>query len=148
MGATTAVQSGLSSYIYSRDQVIAFYLAQEAFEQIRNLRDQNSIAGDNWLSGIAEVSSDPCYFGKSCRLSITESNAPVECPSAGACPVLRTDPTNGFYGYNSSWTSTNFTRDISLTSISSDEVAVTVTITWPRGGSNVSFRARENLFNW
>ena len=37
-GTLTAIQTGLSSYIFSKDQIIAFYLAQEGFEQIRNIR--------------------------------------------------------------------------------------------------------------
>ena len=40
-GATAVVQTSLSSYIFSKDQIVSFYLAQEAFEQIRNLRDEN-----------------------------------------------------------------------------------------------------------
>ena len=38
-GTMTAVQSGISSYTYSKDQIAAFFLAQEAFEQVRNMRD-------------------------------------------------------------------------------------------------------------
>ena len=55
IGASAAVSSGLSSYIFSKDQIIAFYLAQEGFEELRNIRDENALMGANWLSGIAET---------------------------------------------------------------------------------------------
>ncbi|MEK7147951.1 MAG: hypothetical protein AAB758_01495, partial [Patescibacteria group bacterium] len=56
--------------------------------------------------------------------------------------------TTGFYGYNSSWTQTVFRREIQLTSISADEVAVTVTVNWSKGLVNKQFKARENIYNY
>ena len=47
-GATSAIQTGISSYIFSKDQIIAFYLAQEGFEQIRNIRDENGLKKISW----------------------------------------------------------------------------------------------------
>jgi hypothetical protein len=143
-----AVSRGLSSYIFSKDQITAFYIAQEGFEKFRNMRDENALNGRNWLSGIAENSSDPCYFGNACTVSPVESVGATRCSAPGSCAVLRQDPTTSVLGYNASWTATPFTREISLASVSSDEVAVTVTVTWTKGGAARTFRARENLLNW
>ena len=149
IGATSAAQSGLSSYIFSKDQVAAFHLAQEGFEQIRNLRDENWLSGANWLTGIADTLSDPCYFGNACTVSPVETSLPARCASGpGACPKLRQDSETGFFGYNSSWPETIFTREIVFDSINENEVAVTVTIRWSKGIIDREFRARENLFNW
>ncbi|MEK7227697.1 MAG: hypothetical protein AAB641_02285 [Patescibacteria group bacterium] len=149
VGATTAVQSGISSYIFSKDQIIAFYLAQEGFEQIRNIRDENRLNNRNWLAGIAENSGDPCYFGSACTVDPIASSAASRCTSGpGNCPVLKQDATLGFFGYNAAWPATIFKREITLTSINSDEVAVTVTVNWAKGGSSRQFKARENLLNW
>ncbi|MEK7461476.1 MAG: prepilin-type N-terminal cleavage/methylation domain-containing protein, partial [Patescibacteria group bacterium] len=60
-GTASAIQTGISSYVFSKDQIIAFYLAQEGFEQIRNIRDENGLLNQNWLAGISSNSSDPCY---------------------------------------------------------------------------------------
>ncbi len=145
-GTMTAVQSGLSSYIFSKDQIVAFYLAQEGFEQVRNIRDENRLNGEDWLQGIAASAGDPCYFGKHCQVSPAESSALTTC--SGSCPKLRQSGSTGFYGYNSSWSETIYQRDISLTQVGADEVAVTVTMTWSKGIVTREFRARENLFNW
>ncbi len=148
VGATSAAQTGLSSYIFSKDQIIAFYLAQEGFEWLRAARDENVLNSRPWLVGITSVSSDPCYFGNSCTISSIESIVPTRCSAPGACPALRQNPSNSFYGYNSSWTLTPFTREISIMPLSADEIAVTITVSWSKGGVSREFKGRENLFNW
>jgi len=147
--ATSAVQSGISSYIFSKDQIISFYLAQEGFEQIRNIRDENRLNSRNWLAGIAENGSDPCWFGSACTVDPIVSAVPSRCTSGpGNCPVLRQDTVTGFFGYNAAWPATIFRREITLTSINADEIAVTVTVNWSKGTVSRQFKARENLLNW
>ncbi len=149
VGATSAIQSALSSYVFSKDQIIAFYLAQEGFEQIRNIRDGNQINNRAWLAGIASGAADPCYFGSACTVDPIASSAATRCASGpGNCPFLRQNTTTGFFGYNAAWPATPFRREITIASINADEVAVTVTVNWAKGGTNRQFKARENLFNW
>lgn len=148
IGATTAVQSGISSYIFSKDQIVAFYLAQEGFEQIRNLRDENRLAGRHWLSGIAETTNDPCYFGSACTVSPVETSELSRCSSPGSCPNLRQDAATGFFGYNAAWPVTIYRREIELSSVNTDEVAITVTVNWLKGILTRQFKARENILNW
>jgi prepilin-type N-terminal cleavage/methylation domain-containing protein len=153
-GAFTAAQNGISSAIYSKDQIIAFNLAAEGAEQIRNLRDENGIKGQNWLTGIANSSGDPCYFGKVCTVDAVNTDVngkPIMAACSGAlgtCPVLKQDPTNGFYGYASGWTDTTFKREISLTSINSHEISILVRVSWSKGLVNRQFDIKENLFDW
>jgi type II secretory pathway pseudopilin PulG len=148
IGATMAVQTGLASYTFSKDQIIAFYLAQEGFEQIRNIRDANQINNRPWLTGLAAVSSDPCYYGQACLVDPTATAIAVRCASPGNCPFLHQDSVNGFYGYTSAWPTTRFRREITLSSVNSEEIAVTVTVNWTKGSATRQFKARENLFNW
>lgn len=147
-GASSAVQTGISSYIFSKDQVVAFYLAQEGIEHIRNTRDQNGLTGVNWLESVASDSGEPCYFGNSCTIDAT-TNELSRC-SAGpeSCPVLRQDPETGLFGYDSDWEPTQFRRSVTLTSISEDEVSILVEVDWSKGVTDREFRARENIFNW
>jgi len=55
-------QSGLRAAFVSRDQITAFYLAQDVIEYVKNTRDNNSIsiingdAGAFWLNGL-----DDCF---------------------------------------------------------------------------------------
>jgi len=147
-GAASAIQSGISSYIFSKDQTIAFYLAQGGFEQIRNIRDENSLTGEDWLTGLASVSGDPCYFGQSCIVDPINSNQATRCDGPGECPVLRQESGTGFFGYDGSWDPSIFTREISLASINDHEVAITVTVSWSKGIVSREFKARENILNW
>lgn len=150
-GTASAIQTGISSYIFSKDQIIAFYLAQEGFEQIRNIRDENGLLNQNWLTGISSNSSDPCYFGNACIVDPLDSGGVfVERCSAGPgnCPVLRQNASTGFLGYDSSWPATIFRREITLTQINANEVSVQVTVNWSKGLVNRQFKAKENLLNW
>jgi len=148
-GTLTAIQTGLSSYIFSKDQIIAFYLAQEGFEQIRNIRDENGLRSQNWLTGISANSSDPCFFGNACTVDPVSANVPIRCTSGpGNCPLIKQDPTTGFFGYNALWTDTIFKRQIILTQINADEISITVTVNWSKGTVNRQFKAKENLLNW
>lgn len=154
----SAAQSGLSSSIESRDQIAAFYLAQEAVEMVRNVRDENSLERINnsavyWLAGIAETPSDPCYFGSSCTVDAV-TNTFSTCPSGpGSCGNLRQDtvatsPTYGMYGHDSTWSLTNFNREISLSQNTADELNVAVTVEWTKGGVTKSFRISEIIRDW
>jgi prepilin-type N-terminal cleavage/methylation domain-containing protein len=148
-GTSRAVQQGIYSYTFSKNQITAFYLAQEAIEVIRNRRDQNALANTpSWLTGISVNSADPCWFADTCRVDAI-ANTIVKCPSSG-CPVLRQNLSNGFYGYTSSWTASPFTRTVRLESVGVDEVTLIVTITWTQklGLPDKVFIARENLLNW
>ena len=148
-GAASAIQIGISSYIFSKDQIIAFYLAQEGFEQVRNIRDENGLKSQNWLTGISANSSDPCYFGNACIVDPVNSNIPTRCSAGpGNCPVLRQDASTGFFGYEPSWSATIFRREIVLTEINADEISILVTVDWSKGIVNRQFRAKESLLNW
>jgi prepilin-type N-terminal cleavage/methylation domain-containing protein len=149
IAATSAIQSAISSYIFSKNQIIAFYLAQEGFEQIRNMRDENSLADRDWLTGFALNPSDPCYFGEACTVDPIFSNVPIRCLSGeSSCPVIKQNPVTGFYSYNSSWAETPFRRSIVLQQVNANEISVTVTVDWSKGLIQRQFKARENLFNW
>lgn len=148
ISASSAVSTGISSYIYSKDQITAFYLAQEGFEQIRNIRDENNLEGAHWLSGITEVANDPCYFGQACTVSPVETTLAIRCPAPGSCSYLRQEVATGFYGYNGIWPLTVFKREITITSVSANEISVKVTINWSKGSATRQFTVSENIHNW
>lgn len=55
-------QNGLRAAFYARDQVTAFYLAQDAIEFVKNRRDHNALEGkQQWLDGLVDRGSGyPC----------------------------------------------------------------------------------------
>jgi len=148
-GTTTAIQTGLSSYLFSKNQIIAFYLAQEGLEQIKNIRDENGLMNNtHWLTNIAKNPPDPCDFGKVCTVDPVNSNVPIYCGADDECEYLRQDAITGFYGYDNNDPLTNFKREITLTEISDDEVVVTVTIDWTKGLTSRQFKVTGSLFDW
>ncbi len=146
----TAVQAGLQSSVNVKDTITAYYLAQEGMELIRNIRDDNalnSISGgaNTWLTGLASVGGDPCYFGKIC---IIDSKTKIASTCSGTCPAIKQD-SNGLFGYVSG-TATKFRRDIQfmeLVPAYTDEKMVYITIYWTSGGVAKSFQVTETLFN-
>mgnify|MGYP007122130463 CR=1 FL=1 len=66
-GPLTIAQKGLTAAVYARDQVTASFLAQDAMEYMKNMRDYNVKAGVGgvnplgWLTGFIFCSpSNPC----------------------------------------------------------------------------------------
>jgi type II secretory pathway pseudopilin PulG len=149
----SAVQSGISTSRQSKNEIISFYLAQEAIEFVRNKRDGNILNGDNWLSGFGQP-SDPCGGGRFCSVDAI-NNSLVACPSGnGTCPNVTqylTNPSSsqyGLYSMDASWTRTIFNRQVQVTAIGADQAQVSVTVSWVEGVSPRSFKATEILANW
>lgn len=160
-GVFTSIQQSLSQATMSKDEVKAYYLAQEAMEMIRNIRDTNRLtridtgSGD-WLDGISSVGTDPCYFGKVCKVDATGPSLIYlsYCGTDwGDCPFLNQDSATYIYSYGSG-DATKFKREVKIERVRDDalgnpvEIAVIVRITWSKGIINRSFEAKTYLLNW
>lgn len=136
-GPMIIAQKGIGSAIYARDQITASYLAQEAVEYVRNVRDTNRINGTSWLSPFTELSCLETGLGEKCQIDaryadFTAAGAIQAC-SGGTCPRLSYDTVNRLYGYGSGsdWRQTPFTRTIVLDNrASSKELKISVTVSW------------------
>jgi len=159
LGTFTAVQNSLQQSTFAKDQITAFYLTQEAMEYVRNVRDTNGLASIssvlgggspvNWLHRLSENAGDPCYFGKTCMIDSPQDTITECAGGAGSCPVINEDSVTGLFGYNGSWPTTHFKRELSFQKISAGdtEVAVTVTISWTSGSFSKTFQVQQLLFN-
>ena len=149
-GVFSAVQQSLSQAIIAKDEVKAFYLAQEAIEIIRNKRDTNQLSkintgSGNWLDGIVGVSD--CSIGGICKVDAYAADKIQSCVTN--CENLRQNQTTFLYGYDGSWVATNFKREIQIESINANEISVTVRISWTKGSlPPFVFKAKTHLFNW
>ena len=123
----------------SKNQIVAFHLAQEAMEFVRNKRDSNVFAGLDWLDGFG-----PCLSLEGC---VIDSYAGTVSACGGACPVIRHDPASGLYNY-ALGDDQVFTRKTRIISITSDEIKVTSELSWLEIFSNHSFTLEEHLFKW
>lgn len=162
-GPLLIAQKGIGSAIYARDQITAFYLAQEAVEYIRNIRDTNRIQGLWWLrqfcgessctavNGTYKIDTTYANFNQAAD-GTPNANAIAQC--VGACPVLQFDTTNKLYGYGTSGgpsVPTIFTRTITINNTSKpDEAAVSVSISWHTNlfAPLRTFSVKEYLFNF
>jgi type II secretory pathway pseudopilin PulG len=129
----TIAQKGLSSAVYSKNQMIASYLAQDAIEYVKNVRDQNFIANIgnpnpvDWLNGLDKCKS-------SCQVDTVVDNGDGEIKAISDDPkgLLAKDSTNGFYGFTG--TPTNFKREINIKETKANVSAlITATSSWNGG---------------
>ncbi len=169
------VANGLSDAIFAREEVTAFYLAQDAMEQIKNIRTENALHksadGPNnqsqlqWLTHIPPADSTPYYIDSSgtfisCAEAPTNNDPTLFDSSITKqeleCPLLNIDSgpdtTNtGLYGYNPAWTPTGFMRTVTILPINGhgdNEVQVQVDIYYSKGNIHRAFRLKENIFDW
>ena len=162
-GVFSAVQQSLLQASTSKNEIKAFYLAQEAVEIIRNTRANNQLAKlnglpNNWLNGISENSNDPCYFNKVCRVDVTPVPPSLtRCSEIDnkwdSCPLLKQDPNTFLYNYDTG-NNTSFKREVQIELVKTDlsgnpiEIAVAVKISWAEGLTPMSFKVKTLLFNW
>ena len=161
----TSVQMSLKISNNVKNQVTAFYLAQEALEFIKNVRDENALhslenpGSVNWLHGLAENSNDPCWYGgggvsqKTCTIDSAKgiSGGGVSACSGGfgSCPNLNQDSSTGLFGYTSggTWVPTNFKREIQITYAGADGIIVTIRMQWYSGSTPKSFTVSGSVYN-
>lgn len=158
----------IRSSVESRDNVSAYYLAEEAIEVIRNRRDtrslQNDISDATWLSDITggELCTNANNPPSLTTCFMTHDSPGVyrftQCPS-GVCPALAFDPGGSvIYGGNTGAANSKFTREIYLQTAAQDgstdlnglanrEVDLFVTVKWKDRGRNKQLKLVERLHN-
>lgn len=153
-GPLTLAGRGLHATVVAKDQDSAFYLAQDAIEYIRWVRDTNKLRSAGWLVGLENCTSaagtTACYINSLAH--VVSSCGAATCPTA-----INYDSTNNYYTYStgSGIQPSIFTRTVRITDVPcggsacTDEKAVTVIVSWRDQGSIVrSVTVRENIFSW
>ncbi|HEV8677653.1 MAG TPA: type II secretion system protein [Candidatus Paceibacterota bacterium] len=160
-GPLSIASRALNTSLVAKDQITAFFLAQDAVEYVRFVRDTNTLEGNDWLSGTggatAGIDLTPCQGASGCYVDSTMAvsgvaDTPTACDSGSGCPVMYYDNTNSRFTYDtggSNVSKTLFTRTILLNNISATEQQLTVTISWSDlGGVTRRVNVYENLFQW
>lgn len=150
-GPLTIASKGLLAASVARDQITAFYLAQDAVEYIRYNRDSNKLQSASWLTGLENcISADG---STTCYMDSLATNPATPTVCTGTCPIMSYDSVNGYFNYPSTGgtpTPQRFTRTISITTPvggRADEAEVRVTVSWQDNNPH-SVTMRENIFNW
>jgi prepilin-type N-terminal cleavage/methylation domain-containing protein len=164
-GAFTAIQTSLSQSTIAKDEVKAFYLAQEATEIIRNKRDNNQLLNVqngptvSWLDGITEGAGSCPFSTISDKHTCTVDAVNFQIADCGgdwgSCSeYLKQDPNTLLYSYTSG-NQTVFKREIQIELVNTDsetgepsEIAVTVRVYWVKGLITKEFKAKTLLFDW
>lgn len=156
-GSLTVASQSIASAALARDQTIAFWLAQDAMEYIHNARDTNILQeGMPWLNNLGFCNS---AGGGVCQIDTTmpytEFLAINLCINHAACDPLLYDSEDKLYSYSDTETATEtiFTRSASYEYLppgieSSDEVVVTVTVSWESRLPTKSIVMKKTMLNW
>jgi prepilin-type N-terminal cleavage/methylation domain-containing protein len=135
--ALTAIFSlltnNLKDAVLVEHNFIASGLVQEGVEVVRNIRDSD------W------------YTGNPFGTAIPDGSYRVQWNSQALLPFadlfLKKDSGNGFVSYDTG-SDTIFKRTITISTVSSVEKMVLVSVTWDERGRPRSVSAEEHLFNW
>lgn len=129
----TLTMQSLSSAFYARDQITASYLAQEALEGVRAVRDSNALYTS--LSDTPKDLMEGIPVGEDFTVDMSKfvDGKPVLNDCNGACGPLTTsddpDPSRAsFYGYGYA-KNTAFTRTVSVCFVQSNGTCATTPVT-------------------
>lgn len=138
-GPLSIAAKSIQSAYHARDEVTASYLAQEAIEYVRAIRDQNSLTGQSWLTGLSACVDQNC---------VVDFPLLTATACSGTCPALKVNSA-GLYNQGTGDTSI-FTRTLKMQSIAGrpDELNVQVVVSWSTGSIKRSFTVYERIFNW
>jgi len=159
-GPMVFASNALQASYYSRDQITAFYMTQEAMELVKNIRDQQGLTSteDDWL-GILR----PCVGGNNiCSVGYVSTDlSPITvspCSSVAACEVRKT-VSNGItyfgHGVSADWEGTGYFRTVHIeekqcngSGTDCKEAEVTISIEWKSGRLTRDFTVTETIYDW
>jgi prepilin-type N-terminal cleavage/methylation domain-containing protein len=153
-GPLAFAQSGLRASFLARDQITAFYLAQEAIEIIKNARDSNRFSVDfdtDWLDGSSVGDCDPGdNAGDSAICNIHVPGGPIieVEPCASKCSPLRYDDTTKQFVISGGNSNSKYTRTVYLDMITDYELQIIVEVSWESNLLSAPKRiiVQENIF--
>lgn len=123
----------------------AVYLAQEGFEVIRNIRDNNFINGSIWTAGGLTSCEEGCQADYKTGTSVESFDNQLKPYDPNNFLKINGD---GFYSYDAG-IDTIFKRKITITQASgTDTLKVNVQVFWDYNGQPFNFETIGYLYNW
>ena len=160
-GPMVFAQQGLRAAFLARDQITAFYLAQDVIEVVKNSRDENSLKNRDWMDGIDICTGTP---NAPCAIYIdttvdTTVDPPLfkKCSIGGVCPIMQLDE-NGRFIYDDLKEDSRFTRTTYIEQVAGNvdsdgnpvEARIVVEVEWTSNVrvGNARVLVQENIYNW
>jgi len=158
---------------YSKNKLVATFLAQEGLEYMKNLRDTHVLfVSDGWTLFRDKVA--PCEGGNGCYFNPASVSYAIPSDKAmnnltitacpGTCPKMYYDNSENVtttrYNYNPSGQQTNFIRKIEVKNFNygggatdgsaevNKEIVVISTVYWTKGDKTFSVSFSNYLKNW
>lgn len=154
-GPLTLATKNIGAAAVSSDQIIAFYLAQEATEYVRNKIDTNILNGKalegEWLDGIKDCvdNENGCYVNINKGSGSIEGCLTSNCDEADSDAQLKFE--DGYYVKASEHpdaVGTAFKRIIKIVNINADEAGVSATVSWTSKYGEKHFTMHDDIYNW
>ncbi len=146
---------GIQAANLAKEQIVAYYLAQDAFEMVKNIVDSNKLGSYSYSQGemIHGDLNDICIFNE-CKIDTLTGK--IEIYSLGE--KIKFSKTNNIYGFDSAsasdYTDTIYERYFKIEKVqddgsSIDEIRVLITIKWdvPFVGEQ-TYTLKSNITNW
>jgi prepilin-type N-terminal cleavage/methylation domain-containing protein len=152
----SAASNGLAASFFARDQIVAFYLAQDVVETIKYLRDNHVLTNGSgtWLNGLGGCRTTAVGTTTRCRINTSArpltSTALVSCLAPSCNGQLYYNTTTRRYTHDITAITSKYQRVAYVTEIvDNKEAQIIVEVSW---NSNV-FSTRkvviqENIYNW
>lgn len=129
-GPFAILQQSLRAGGYVKDQTVAYYLAQDAEEYIKNLRDSAITTNASYFQQFLTACGAKCTLDTSRASPANISQVVSSC--SGSCPPLLFDPTNNIFGYTSG-SESPYTRSIEVSNPTASEFQIDVDVSWATG---------------
>ena len=142
----TIANRALRAALNARDEVVANYLAQDALEMVKNIRDNNYLTTNGATFPPAVLGA---CIGGSCALDTTVLSPVASAISCATTGALCTD-SNGHYTHSCLGnTASIYTRTIQMTvnSSNANEYTVVVTVSWTSGGITYYQVLKDSIYN-
>lgn len=135
--------TAFSSAGFSRDQLIASYLIEDALDFIRSEAD-TSVDMSEW-----DLRDGQCIGGgQLCTVDTAGLGGgnPFERCDSGICPYLKVND-DGVYNYSTGSVS-KFKRWITIEKIEDYEIKITASVSWMSGSEEKTFSVIDELYKW
>lgn len=136
------VRDSVTSAAYTRNEVVATYLAQEGIDYIRNIRDEMVYVNPSispWSDFITEIDTNrSCGTSNGCHLNLYDVNKLTGCPAV--CQTTIVSPGNK-----------PFIRKITtkpMGTMGNDALLVKVEVSWLNGTTTRTRTLTTSLYNW